>query len=237
MRTITSLLLLLLLLAAPAAAMDDQALYGRADGLFARRLSDSPDTQWKTSAWFGGDRDKVRLENSGIVTDAGRIEGEGGTQGLDNRLYYSRVVAPFWEAKAGVQLSLFEQGHRAAFLAGVEGLAPYGIHLDLVAGVSETGIVTARLEADHDVLLSQKLIAQPYAEAVLASGDDAAIRLGGGLSRFELGLRLRYEVEKEFAPFVGVSFEQFTGNTAGFVSADGEATSRVRALIGLKAWF
>jgi len=237
MRIISSALLLLLF-AGPAMAMDDQATFWRVDGLFTRRISSAPDTQWKSSAWVGGDRDKLRLQSSGILTDTGHIEGEGGTQGIDNRLFYSRLIAPFWDAKAGVQLSLFDRGQtRAAFLAGVEGLAPYGIHLDVVAGISETGIASLRLDAEYDILLSQRLIAQPFAEAMLASGNDPAIGLGAGLPRFEVGLRLRYEIEKEFAPFVGVSFEQFTGNTANYAAADGEATSRWRALVGLKVWF
>ncbi|WP_428668795.1 copper resistance protein B [Reyranella sp.] len=237
MRIISSALLLLLF-AGPAMAMDDQTTFWRVDGLFTRRISSAPDTQWKASAWVGGDRDKLRLQSSGILTDTGHIEGEGGTQGIDNRLFYSRLIAPFWDAKAGVQLSLFDRGQtRAAFLAGVEGLAPYGIHLDVVAGISETGIASLRLDAEYDILLSQKLVAQPFAEAMLASGNDPAIGLGAGLPRFEVGLRLRYEIEKEFAPFVGVSFEQFTGNTANYAAADGEATSRWRALVGLKVWF
>jgi copper resistance protein B len=237
MRIITSVLLLLLF-AGPAMAMDDQATFWRVDGLLTRRISSEPDTQWHASAWVGGDRDKLRLQSSGILTDKGRIDGEGGTQGIDTRLFYSRLISPFWDAKAGLQLSLFDRNQtRAAFLAGVEGEAPYGIHLDVVAGVSETGIASLRLEAEYDILLSQRLIAQPFAEAMLASGNDAAIGLGAGLSRFEVGLRLRYEIAREFAPFVGVSYEQFTGNTASFAAADGEPISRFRALAGLKVWF
>jgi copper resistance protein B len=237
MRIITSAVLLLLV-TGPAMAMDDQATFWRVDGLFTRRISEAPDTQWNASAWVGGDRDKLRLQSSGILTDTGHIDGEGGTQGIDNRLVYSRLIAPFWDAKAGAQLSLFDRGEtRAAFLAGVEGLAPYGIHLDVVAGISQTGIASLRLEADYDILLSQKLVAQPYAEAMLASGNDAAIGLGAGLPRFEVGLRLRYEFEKELAPFIGVSFEQFTGTTASYALADGAPTSRWRALVGLKLWF
>ena len=119
----------------------------------------------------------------------------------------------------------------------MEGLAPFGIHLDVVAGISETGIASLRLDAEYDILLSQKLVAQPFVEAMVAASDDRAIGLGAGLSRIEGGLRLRYEIEKEFAPFVGVSFEQFTGNTANYAAADGEAISRWRALVGLKLWF
>jgi copper resistance protein B len=137
-----------------------------------------------------------------------------------------------------VQVTVFARGvTRSGFIAGVEGLAPYGIHVDAVLGVSQTGVASARLEASYDVLLSQKLIAQPFLEAMLASQDDRAIQLGSGLARYEVGLRLRYEIAKEFAPYIGVSFEQFTGYTATLVAADGGPTSNLRALVGLKFWF
>ncbi len=195
--------------------MDDQPTYWRVDGLVERRAASvSPDTAWQGSAWIGGDSDRIRLETSGVLSDSGRIDNEGGTVGIDNRLYYTRMISPFWDAKAGLQFSVFDRGEtRAGFLAGVQGLAPQGIHVDAVAGVTETGVVSARFEATYDILFSQKLVMQPFVEAVLASTDDPAIRLGSGLSRIEGGLRLRYEIEKEFAPFIGLSFEQFTGAT------------------------
>ena len=226
-------------MALPAAAMDDQAAYWRFDGRAEKRLSGiAPATEWAASAWIGDDSTKLRLYNSGIVGDSGHIDNEGGTKGIDSRFFYSRLISDFWDAKAGVSFTVFDGGiTRSGFVAGVEGLAPYGIHVDAVLGVSQTGVVSARLDASYDLVLSQKLIAQPYLEAMLASQDDPAIQLGSGLSRVEVGLRLRYEIAKEFAPYIGVSFEQFTGNTAGFVAAAGEPTSLVRALVGLKFWF
>ena len=239
--TITRLLAVvgLLLAVAPAQAMDDQDIFWRFDGRAEKRISSvAPATEWAASAWIGEDRNKLRLANTGIVGDNGRIDNEGGTRGVDSRFFYSRLISDFWDAKAGVQFTVFDEGvTRSGFLAGVEGLAPFGIHVDLVAGVSQTGVVSARLEASYDALLSQKLIATPYLEAMVASKDDPAIQLGSGLARVELGLRLRYEITKEVAPYVGVAFEQFTGNTAGFVAASGEPTSLVRALVGLKVWF
>jgi copper resistance protein B len=237
MRTLTKAAVALLLSAPPVWAMDDGATFWRADGLVERRASPvAPDTAWQGSAWIGGDVDKIRLETMGVLGDDGRIDNEGGTVGIDSRLY--RMSSPFWDAKAGLQLSVFDRGEkRAGFLAGVQGLAPQGIHVDAVAGVTQTGVVSARFEATYDILFTQRLIAQPFVEAVIASTDDPAIRLGSGLSRVEGGLRLRYEIEKEFAPFIGVSFEQFTGATAGYVAADGEQTSRLRVLAGLKVWF
>ena len=229
----------LLLAAAPAQAMDDEVIWWRFDGRAEKRISSvAPATEWAASAWIGEDRNKLRLANTGIVGDNGHIDNEGGTRGIDTRFFYSRLISDFWDAKAGVQFTVFDEGvTRSGFLAGVEGLAPFGVHVDLVAGVSQTGVVSARLEASYDALLSQKLIATPYLEAMVASKDDPAIQLGSGLARVELGLRLRYEITKEVAPYIGVAFEQFTGNTAGFVAASGEPTSLVRALVGLKVWF
>jgi copper resistance protein B len=245
MRTSTERLLLavpaslaLLTAAMPAAAMDDQAIYWRVDGLVERRISASPLSEWQVSGWIGDDLTKLRLQNSGVLNNSGRIDNEGGTKGIDSRFFYSRLISDFWDAKGGVQFTVFDRGvTRSGFLAGFEGLAPYGIHVDAVLGVSQSGVLSARLDASYDLMLSQKLIAQPYLEAMLASKDDPEIQLGSGLARYEVGLRLRYEIVKEVAPYIGVSFEQFTGPTAGFVAAEGEPTSNVRAMVGLKFWF
>lgn len=242
MRTITKRLLLALSAlawAAPAAAMDDQAIFWRFDGLVERRLSPvAPLSEWQTSAWIGDDHNKLRVSSGGVLNDSGRIDNEGGTKGIDNRFFYSRLISDFWDAKVGVQFAVFDQGvTRSGFLAGFQGLSPYGIHVDSVLGVSETGVISARLDASYDIMLSQKLIAQPYVEAMVASKDDPAIQLGSGLSRYELGFRLRYEIVKEFAPYVGLSFEQFTGATANHVAQTGDPTSSLRVLMGLKVWF
>jgi copper resistance protein B len=225
--------------AMPVLAMDDQATWWRFDGRVEKRLTAlAPATDWATSAWIGDDLTRLRLQNSGVIDDAGHIDNEGGTRGIDSRFFYSRRISDYWDAKAGVQFTVFDQGvTRSGFIAGVEGVAPYGIHLDAVLGVSQTGVVSARLDATYDILLSQKLIAQPFAEAMLASQDDPAIQLGSGLARWEVGLRLRYEIAKEVAPYIGVSFEQFTGTTASLVAAEGGPTSNLRALVGLKVWF
>ena len=227
-------------LATPARAMDDAALFWRTDAWAEQRFHNvAPATEWQATAWLGTDTDKLRFFNGGVIdSSTGQIDKEGGTKGVDSRAFYSRLIAPFWDAKVGIQATAFGQNlWRTGFLAGVEGLAPYGFHVDAVAGVSQTGVLTARFDVEYDILLSQKLIARPFLEAVLASKDDPAIDLGAGLARLELGFRLRYEITKEFAPYVGVSFEQFTGNTATFVANDGDPTSKLRVLAGLKVWF
>ncbi|MCX7362638.1 MAG: copper resistance protein B [Alphaproteobacteria bacterium] len=231
--------LLLLGSAPPALAMDDGAIFWRFDGLVERRFHDlTPTVEWKAKGWIGDDYNKLRLESSGVIADNGQIDGEGGTKGVDSRFYYSRLISDFWDAKLGIQATVFGHGlSRTGFVAGFEGLAPFGFHVDAVAGVNQTGIATLKLDIDYDILLSQKLIATPFVEAMVASGDDRAIDLGSGLSRFEIGARLRYEFAKEFAPFIGVSFEQFTGPTASYVAAGNEPTSKLRAIAGIKIWF
>jgi copper resistance protein B len=242
MATSTSRVALAALLAAtasPAAAMDDSAIFWRIDAMAERRFHDrAPAWEWKAKAWIGDDYNKLRMENSGVLSDNGVIDKEGGTKGIDSRVFYSRLISDFWDAKIGIQATVFGPDlSRTAFIAGFEGLAPYGIHVDLVGAFSQTSVATLRLEVAYDILLSQKLIATPFAEAVVASGDDRAIDLGAGLSRFEVGLRLRYEIAKEFAPYIGLSFEQFTGATASYVAADNDPTSKLRFLVGLKTWF
>ena len=225
--------------AAPVAAMDDAATFWRVDGMAERRFHDrAPAWEWNAKAWIGDDYNKLRVDNSGIVGDNGHIDNEGGTRGIDSRFFYSRLISDFWDAKAGIQAVVYGPGlTRTSFIAGFQGLAPYGFHVDVTASINQAGIAMLRLDVDYDVLLTQKLIVTPFVEAAAASGDDRAIDLGGGLSRFEVGVRLRYEIAKEFAPFVGVSFEQFTGNTATYVAADNEPTSKLRFLVGLKTWF
>ena len=238
MRIVTKAILAMLV-ASPAMAMDDAAIYWRVDGMAEHRFhNQSPATEWMVKGWIGDDFNKLRLQNSGVLSDNGVIDGEGGTKGIDTRFFYSRLISDFWDAKGGVQMTVFPGGlRRSGFIAGFEGLAPQEFHVDAVAGVSETGVFSLRLEIDRDIHVTQKLIAAPYLEAMLVSADDPAIRLGAGLPRLELGLRLRYEFAKEFAPYVGVSFEQFTGTTATYVAADGDPTSKLRAMVGLKFWF
>jgi len=90
-----------------------------------------------------------------VIDDTGHIDNEGGTKGIDNRFFYSRAISDFWQAKAGVQFAVFDQGvTRSGFMAGVEGVAPYGIHLDAVLAVSQTAVVSARLEAPRAVPLA-----------------------------------------------------------------------------------
>src|SRR5262249_44522715 len=112
--------LITFVLATSARAMDDQATYWRVDGRAEKRISGvAPATEWAASAWIGDDRNKLRLYNGGMVGDSGLIDNEGGTRGIDSRFFYSRLISDFWDAKAGVSFTVFNEGvTRSGFVAG-----------------------------------------------------------------------------------------------------------------------
>ena len=159
-------------------------------------------------------------------------------KGIDSRFFYSRLISDFWDAKAGVSFTVFDQGvTRSGFIAGVEGLAPYGIHVDAVLGVSQTGVVSARLDASYDVMLSQKLIAQPYLEAMLASQNDpghpARQRAGALRGRASAALRDRQGVRALYRRELRAVHRQHRGLRGGGRRADlaGARAGRAEVLV------
>ena len=122
-------------------------------------------------------------------------------------------------------------------MLGVEGLAPYWIEVDAAAFLSDKGDVTARVEAEHDMRLTQKLILQPRFELDFAAQDIPRQQIGSGLSSAELGLRLRYQIVPRFAPYIGVNYERAFGDTRRFRRLDGENPGGWQYVAGLRTWF
>ncbi|MFN3726248.1 MAG: copper resistance protein B, partial [Allosphingosinicella sp.] len=126
---------------------------------------------------------------------------------------------------------------RAHLVLGVQGTAPHWIEIDAAAFLSDEGELTARIEAEYDLRITQRLILQPLVEVELAAQDTPELGIGAGLSSTETGLRLRYEIVPEFAPYVGVEWEQSYGQTADFREAAGEDLGALRFVAGLRIWF
>lgn len=185
---------------------------------------------WDVQGWTGGDINRLWL----------KTEGEGDRHGVeqgDVQLLYSRAVTPFWNLQAGVRQD-FGDGSDATHLAlGVQGLAPYWWETDATLFVSTDGDVTARLETEYDQRITQHWILQPRVEVGLSAQDSDALNVGSGLTTLEAGLRLRYEFRREFAPYVGVSWERSLGGTADRVRLVGGDPDQVRAVVGLSVWF
>ncbi|MGA9580419.1 MAG: copper resistance protein B, partial [Allosphingosinicella sp.] len=182
-------------------------------------------------AWYGGDIDKLWLKTE-IEGEFGRAPEHAEVQAL-----WSRAIDPWWNVHAGVRYDLQPDPERAHLVLGIEGLAPYWIEIDAAAFLSHKGDFTARLEAEYDQRLSRKLILQPRIEFGLSAQAVPEVGIGAGLSAAEFGLRLRYEIEPELAPYVGVAYERAFGDTADFRRDTGNRAGGWNLLLGLRAWF
>lgn len=212
----------------------DQALYSMVliDRLEAG-FSDDEDTRvWDAQGWWGGDYNKLWIKTEG--------EGEQGEslEALELQALYSRVIAPFWDAQIGLRHDFRPDDNERTHLAvGVQGLAPYRFELDSALFLSDEGDLTARVEAEYEIMFTQRLVLQPRLELNAAAQSVTELGIGSGLNNTETGLRLRYEIRREFAPYLGVSWTRFYGDTADLREADGEDDSAVYLVAGIRAWF
>ncbi len=117
------------------------------------------------------------------------------------------------------------------------GLAPYFIETDLGLFYGDNGQVNLRLNLENEMMFTQRLVLLTEYEMNIYSQDDAAVAIGSGLSNQKLGFKLAYEIRREFAPYLGVTFNKYYGNTAGFVAGGGGETSSTEVMVGIHAWF
>lgn len=185
---------------------------------------------WEGEGWIGTDLDRLWWRSEGERVD-------GTTEAADVELLYGRSIATWWDVVGGLRQD-FEPGDAQTFAAiGVQGLAPQNFEVQATAYVGERGQVAARFEADYELLLTNRLILQPRLEVDAHGRNDPARSTGSGLSTFEVGLRLRYEFTRQFAPYLGVGYERAFGNTASLRRDAGEDADDVRLLAGLRIWF
>ena len=195
------------------------------------RTSDDEGYLLDLQGWVGTDTSKFW----------GKAEGDGGGSGpldeLEVQALYSRMISPFFDLQVGVRQDVTSDVSRTHAVAGVQGLAPYWFEVDAAAFVSHTGDVTVRLEAEYELLFTQQLVLQPRTELNVAFQEIEALDVGAGLSSVEADLRLRYEIRREFAPYVGVAWRWTVGGTADFARAAGERSSGTSFVVGLRLWY
>lgn len=185
---------------------------------------------WDTQAWYGGDLNRVVIKSEG--------EGEFGhaIEDAEIQALFSRAITPFFDLQAGVRYDPVPDD-RTHLVVGLQGLAPYMLHVDGAVFLSDRGDLTARFEAEYDQKITQRLILQPRFEIEASAQDISERDIASGLTKIEPGLRLRYEIEREFAPYVGVEYEAKLGGTADLARAGGEDPDGVKFLVGIRAWF
>ncbi len=186
---------------------------------------------WDLQGWYGGDYDRLWVKTEG--------EGEQGKspESAELQALFSRRFAPFWDWQLGIRHDFEPSPNRTHLVLGLKGVVPYEFEWDSALFVSDEGDVTARIEAEYDLRITQRLVLQPRLELNAAGSDMPELGLGSGLNSTEMGIRLRYEFRREFAPYIGVSWEQRYGDTADFSRLGGEPTSVTSVVVGVRAWF
>lgn len=209
--------------------MDDRSRFG----LFALdRLEyvEGGAVAWSVQAAYGGDQDRFVLRSEGGLED-------GDIAHADVELLWGHAIAPFWDSRIGLRRDLGRGPDRTWAAFGVQGLAPYWFELSATAYLGEQGRTALRVEADYEWLLTQRLVLQPRVEINAYGKDDPAVGIGSGLADASLGLRLRYEIRREFAPYVGIERSRLFGDTADYARAHGEAASSSQWVAGVRIWF
>jgi copper resistance protein B len=186
--------------------------------------------RWDLEAWYGGDTHRLVFK-----TEGEGVEGDG-AEFVETQALWSRAVGRYTDFQAGLRYD-FEPEGRAYAAVSVESLLPYWFEVEAAAFLSDRGDAFGRLEASHDLRFTQRLILQPRIELELAAQDVPDARIGSGISSAELGLRLRYDIRREFAPYIGVNFEKSFGRTADFARSSGEDDEETSFVAGLRAWF
>lgn len=211
--------------------MDDRAPHTMVafDQLEWREVRDDDALAWDAYVWFGGDYDKVRFKTEGTYVDA--------DYAARHELLWDRVVSRWWSVQAGVRYDESEGPSRTWFAIGLQGLAPYWFEVEATAYIGDEGRTALRTSVERDLLLTQRLILTPEIELTMYGKEDRPNRLGSGLAEVELGLRLRYEVRREFAPYVGVQWTRLNGATAEFAQAAGRDEDEAQAVAGVRVWF
>jgi len=188
---------------------------------------------WDADLSYGGDIDKLWIKSEGHGDLSSLSVEEGEVQAL-----WSHAIGPWFDVQAGVRQEWRKAGPQRAQLAlGLQGLAPYFFEVDAAAFLSTKGEVTARIEAEYDQRITQRLILQPRVEAMLSAQHIPELGLGAGLTSVEAGARLRYEIVREFAPYLGIEWQKSFGRTADYVRSAGETTNRTMLVVGLRFWY
>lgn len=218
--------------AAPfGAPVDDEhvfyhLLFDQLEGRFGRDSG----FRWEGEGWAGTDTNRIVLKTEGTVSKGVMEDG-------DQELLYARPISTYFNLQGGLRYDLDSAPGRGWAAFGIDGLAPLFFHVSATGYVSDRGHLAAKLEGNYDLLLTQTLILQPQVEMNFYSKDDPARMIGTGLSDLDTGLRLRYEITRKLAPYIGVTYENRFGDTARFARLAGESTSDLRFSAGIRIWF
>ena len=196
----------------------------------------SDDYRWDIEGWYGGDYNRLWFKSEGQRGTAFKADYD-----VDFQLLYGRFIQKYYDFQIGprVETQTFRGRNvtRGLGVIGIEGLVPYNYEFESALFIDQNGAVSARLSLTKDMLLTQRLILQTRLETNAAIQRVEEFTTGSGLNNLELGFRLRYEIRREFAPYVGISLDRSFGETATLVRQEGGDPSQIRFVVGVRAWF
>ena len=207
-----------------------QALVNRSEYRSSRNVDIA---LWDTDIWYGTDYNKFYVES----------EGEYNLRSDDSvaasiEVFWNHTIATFWDTQLGMRHDFIANDEDRTFLAaGVQGMAPYIFEVDATAYISDEGDPSFVVEAERDFYFTQRLVLQPRIETEIALTDVPEYNIGAGVTGFETGLRMRYEITRKFAPYIGVSWERNLGKTANLLQADNEDINETLFVAGIRMWF
>ena len=193
--------------------------------------SGEPDrVDWDAKGWIGGDRDRLWFRTEGLAeTDQ--------LDAAEAHLFYGRAFARWWDIVVGFRQDVGPHAPQSWLAVGVQGLAPYWFEVEATAYLGADGQTAARFEVEYELLLTNRLVLEPLVELNLYGKTNVERGIGAGLSEFDGGLRLRYELRREFAPYLGVVWRRTFGDTADLANAAGQTTGGRRFVAGLRLWY
>lgn len=196
-----------------------------------KRVTDGDDPLvLEAQAWIGKDLNKFVIK-----ADVEQVKGE--TEELELQALYSRAIDPYWDFQIGVRQDQKPKPNRNWLALGFQGLSPYWFEIDSTLFIGEEDQIELRFSAEYEWMLTQRWVLSPEVEFNFHSKDDAITGTGSGLSDSQLGIRLRYEIKREFAPYIGVNWNKKYGGTADFARNDGEEVDSTQFVLGIRAWF
>ncbi len=197
---------------------------------FEGRLGADQTFRWEGEGWVGGDFNRLWLKSEGEVTRGQVSDGQ-------QELFYDRPITPYFDLQAGGRYDLDSFRGRGWGALGVEGFAPYYATVSATLYASDSGHYASKIQVADEIRFTQRLILEPQAELNLYTRSDPARRLGSGVSDLDAGLRLRYEISRKVAPYLGVTYERMFARTADDVRAAGDRADDLRFTAGVRSWF
>lgn len=206
------------------------------DLLEYRESAGTGSVRWDGIGWFGGDYNRIWVKSEGTQN----LRSGGGGE-AEAQLLYGRLITPYFDLQAGGRVATrWGKGPdrlRGYAVLSVQGMSPYRFEIEPALFLSTKGQISGRLNASYDQLLTQRLILQPRIDASFALQKDEAFGVGNGLTDIEFGVRARYEVRREFAPYIGMAYQQSLGTTRQILQKSGEKTSQTLIVAGVRFWF